>query len=257
MQQHGSERATAPVIIRARRSGTVAFGLLTLLWALALATALSAQSTASGEVAAGVFFGILIAASIGGWFIVNRRRSQVEVGRDLISYRAGPAAPVTLSRAHGESLRILPRLRGYSVVRPERLILLGSGGALSLASMSSDKVRHACEAHGWRFDGGSELAVRDVRRWLHSGRAAEAAQLIELFGPFADAAADDDADTSLTAAVLEECGDSVLRRNRASARDAYRRAAAAQHAFASHASSAAENVNRAAQASRLDDKARG
>lgn len=243
------------MVIRARRSGTVVFGVFTLVWALALAASVGAQPTATGKVTASVFFGVLIVASIGGWLVVNRRRSQLEVSHDLITRHTGSAAPATLSRAHGESLRILPRLREFSVTGPERLILLGSGGALPLTSMSSGEVRRACEACGWRFDGGSELAVRDVQRWLHAGRPAEAAQLIELFGPFSEAATDEDADTSLVAAVLEDCGDRVLRRNRASARDAYRRAAAAQHAFASRASSAAESANRTAQASRLDSKA--
>jgi len=231
------------------------FGVFTLVWALALAASVGAQPAASGKAAAGVFFGVLIVASIGGWFIVNRRRSQLEVSHDLITRRTGSAAPVSLSRSHGESLRVLPRLREFSVVGPERLILLGTGGSLPLTSMPADEVRRACEARGWRFDGGSELAVRDVQRWLHAGKPAEAAQLIELFGPFSDVATDEDADISLVAAVLEDCGDRVLRRNRASARDAYRRAAAAQHAFASRASSAAESANRTAQASRLDSKA--
>jgi hypothetical protein len=233
------------------------FGVFTLVWVLALATAVGAQPTASGKAAAGVFFGLLIVASVGGWVMVNRRRSQLEVGRDVITRRAGSAAPASLSRAHGESLRILPRLREFSVVGPERLILLGSGGALPLTSMAAGEVRRGCEAQGWRFDGGSELAVRDVQRWLHAGRPAEAAQLIELFGPFSDVATDEDADTSLVAAVLEDCGDKVLRRNRAGARDAYQRAAAAQRVFASHGSSAVENAARTAQASRLDGKARG
>jgi len=233
------------------------FGVLTLVWALALVTSVSAQPTAGGKVAAGVFFGVLTMASIGGWFAVNRRRGQLEVSHDLITRRAGSAAPVTLSRDHGESLRILPPLGEFSVVGPERLILLGSGAAVSLTSMPSDEVRRACEARGWRFDGGAELAVRDVQRWLHAGRPAEAAQLIELFGPFSEVATNEDADTSLVAAVLEDCGDRVLRRNRAGARDAYRRAAAAQHAFASRAASAAESANRTAQASRLDSKAQG
>jgi hypothetical protein len=257
VQQLGSAREPAPVIIRARRSGTVVGAVLTFIWALALVTSVGAQPTTSGKVTAGIFFGLLIVASVGGWLAVNRRRSQLAVGPDLITYRSGTKAPVTLSRAHGESLRILPRLREFSVVGPERLLLLGSGGAVSLASMSSGQVRHACEAQGWRFDGGSDLAVSDVRRWLHAGRPAEAAQLIELFGPFTEATADEEADTSLVAAVLEDCGDRVLRRNRASARGAYRRAAAAQRAFAGHASSADAGAARDAQASRLDAKARG
>jgi hypothetical protein len=253
MQQRPAGRPQEVVLIRARRSGTAVFAVLTIVWALALAASVSAQPTPSGKIAGGVFFGVLIAATAGGWAAINRRRSQLGVGHDAIVYRKGTAAPGALRRAHGESLRILPRLSGRSAY----LILLGSGGIVSLAGFSPDNVRRACEAQGWRFDGGAELAVRDVQSFLHGGRSAEAAQLIQMFGPFPDAAADGDPGTSLEAAVLEEYGDKLIRRNRSAAGDAYRRAAAAQRSFAARAASADESAGRMAQADRIDGKARG
>jgi len=257
MNERPAGRPQEVVVIRARRSGTAVFAVLTIVWALALAASVSAQPTPSGKIAGGVFFGVLIAATAGGWAAINRRRSQLEVGHEAIVYRKGTAAPGALRRAHGESLRILPRLGDRSVVRQAHLILLGSGGIVSLAGFSPDGVRRACEAKGWRFDGGAELAVRDVQSFLHGGRSAEAAQLIELFGPFPDAAADGDPGTSLEAAVLEEYGDKLIRRNRSAAADTYRRAAAAQRAFAARAVSADEGAARMAQADRIDGKARG
>jgi hypothetical protein len=228
---------------------------LTLLWALALAATVGAQPTAGGKITGVVFFGVLIAVTAGGWAAVARGRSWLEVGHDAIVYRKGKAAPSALRRAHGESLRILPRLSGGAANRPARLVLLGSGGVVPLAGYPADKVRGACEAYGWRFDGGSQLAVTDAQRWLHAGRSGEAAQLIELFGPFPDTATDDDADISLTAAVLEDYGDKLIRRNRAAARGAYRRAASAQRAFAARTASADQGAARMTQANRIDGKA--
>jgi hypothetical protein len=228
---------------------------LIVLWALALAATVSAQPTASGKITGVVVFGLLIVVTGGGWAAVTRGRGRLEVGHDAIVFRKGTAAPAALRRAHGESLRILPRLTDGSVIRPARLVLLGSGGAVSLAGFSADEVRGACEAQGWRFDGGSQLAVKDAQRWLHAGRPGEAAQLIELYGPFPDAATDDDAEISLAAAVLEDYGDKLIRRNRSAARDAYRRAASAQRAFAARAASGDEGTARMAQADRIDGKA--
>jgi hypothetical protein len=257
VQQQGYGRPPTAVVIRARRSGTVLIGILTAVWLAGLAAGVSAQSTASGKIESGVLFGILIVLCVGGWFSANRSRSQLEISHDAVVYRKGKGTSYALHRSYSESLRILPPLKDVLVSRPARLTSLGSGGILPLAGFSPDEVRRTCEAQGWRFDGGSEQAVKDVQRWLHAGRSAEAEQLIALFGPFDSAAADGDADTGLEAAVLEDYGDKLIRRNRAAARGAYRRAAAAQRAFAGHASSASEGAARLAQAERIDGKAQG
>ena len=57
MQERVSGRPTGAVIVRARYTGTVIFGLLTALWVLALAASESAQPTASGRIKAGVLLG--------------------------------------------------------------------------------------------------------------------------------------------------------------------------------------------------------
>jgi hypothetical protein len=257
VQQHGSQRPPWAVVIRARRSGTALFGFLTALWLVCLAASVSAQSTASGKIEAGATFGVFLVLSVGGWFSTNRSRSQLEVSHDAIVYRKGNATSYALHRSSSESLRILPPLKGPVVSRPARLTSLGSGGILPLAGFSLDEVGRTCGAQGWRFDGGTELAVTDVQRWLHAGRSAEAEQLIALFGPFDGAAADGDADTGLEAAVLEDYGDKLVRRRPSLARSAYRRAAVAQRAFAGHASSASEGAARMARAVRIDGKAQG
>jgi hypothetical protein len=235
----------------------VLFGFLTVLWVLALATSVSAQPTASGKITAGVVFGVFLAVTVAGWIAVARRRGLLDVGPEAIVHRKGTAAPVALHRAHGDSLLVVPRLSGGPVIRPARLALLGSGGVLSLAGFSPDEVRRTCEAQGWRFDGDTRLTVRDAQSWLHRGESAEAAQLIELFGPFADVAADDDPRIALAAAVLEDYGDKLIRRNRSAARGAYRRAASAQRAFATYAASPDQGAARMAEADRIDGKAHG
>jgi hypothetical protein len=244
-------------VIRARRQGTVIFGSLSLVWVLALAASVSAQPTASGKITAGVVFGVFLAATVAGWVAVARRRGQLEIGPDAIAHRKGTTVPVALDRTHGDSLLVLPRLSDGSLSRPARLALLGSGGVLSLDGFSPDEVRRTCEAQGWRFDGDSRLTVKDAQVWLHRGMSFEAVQLIELFGPFPDVAVDDDAGMALTAAVLEDYGDKLIRRNRSAARRAYGRAANAQRAFAGYAASPDQGAARMAEADRIDGKARG
>lgn len=257
MEERGAGRPPGAVIVRARRRGTVIFGCLTALWLLALAVSVNAQPTASGRVGAAVVFGGLTALSVGSWFAVNVSRRRLEVGRDEIVFRRGTKGkPFTLTRVESDTLRILPRFRMLGAVRPPRLVFLGRGGFVGLRAFPLDQVRQACETQGWRFDGDPSLAVADVQTWLHQGRSVEAAQLIELFGPFPATAADGEEHTSLVAAVFEDFGDKIPRTARANAREAYRRAASAQRAFAGYAPSPPENAARLAEAARIDGKAR-
>jgi hypothetical protein len=234
----------------------VIFGCLTALWLLALAVSAAAQPTASGRVGAAVIFGGLAALSVGSWFAVNASRRMLEVGRDEIVTRPGTKGkPFTLTRVESDTLRILPQFRMLGATRAPRLMFLGRGGFVGLRGFQLDQVRQACEAQGWRFDGDPSLAVVDVQIWLHQGRSVEAAQLVELFGPFPAAAADGEEHTSLVAAVFEDFGDKIFRTARANAREAYRRAASAQRAFAGYAPSPPENAARLAEATRIDGKA--
>lgn len=258
MQDQGTGRPPGAVIVRARHTGTVVFGFLTALWLAALAAAESAQPTTSGRIEAGVIFGIFLVLSVGGWFGVNSSRRQLEVGGDAIVLRRGARGkPFTLTRHEGDTLRILPQFRMLKTVSAPQLIFLGTGGFIALGGFSLDQVRRACEAQGWRFDGDPSLAVADAQRWLHQGRSVQAAQLIELFGPFPDAAADGEPHTALEAAVFEDIADKIMRTARSSARDAYRHAADAQRAFAARAPSPGEAAARMAGADRIDGKARG
>ena len=256
MEERGAGQPPGAVIVRARRRGTVIFGCLIALWLLALGTAESAQPTTSGRVGAAVIFGGLVALSVGSWFSVNMSRRRLEVGRDEIVIRPGTKGkPFTLPRVESDTLRILPRFKMLGAIRPPRLIFLGRGGFIGLRGFPLDQVRQACEAQGWRFDGDPSRAVADVQTWLHQGRSVEAAQLVELFGPFPAAAADGEEHTSLVAAVFEDFGDKIFRTARANAREAYRRAASAQRDFAGYAPSPRENAARLAEASRIDGKA--
>jgi hypothetical protein len=231
---------------------------LTVLWVLALAVSEGAQPTTSGRVAAGVVFGILIVLTVGGWFGLNGSRRRLEVSRDaIVSRRLGKRGkPFTLPRAEGDTLRVLPRFNVLGAACVPRLMFLGRGGFVELPGFSLNAVRRACEAQGWRFDGDPALAVRDVQHWLNLGRSVEAVQLIGLFGPFPAAAADGEARTGLEAAVFEDLGDKLARRARSRAREAYRRAASAQRAFAGYAASPGEAAGRMAEAERIDGKAR-
>jgi hypothetical protein len=259
----GHGQAPEAVIIRTGTTGKVFFGFLVLLWAgILIGIEASHPPSQSGRIAAGVIFGFLILLSVGGWFRINRLRPQLEIrGIDIVSRPTDKRKPPQrVNRADGDTLRILPKFKLYGkAVRP-RLAFLGRGEFILLhgpweGAFRPEEVRRACEAHGWPFDGDSSLAVRDVQDCLHHGRSVEAVQLIELFGPFPDTATDGEPHIALAAAVYEDAGDKFIRGSRASARDAYGRAAAAQRAFAGYARSSGEAATRLAEVSRIEGKA--
>jgi hypothetical protein len=257
VQDQVSGRPPGAVIVRTRSTGSFAlYGALTLLWVLCLVVSEAAQSTAAGRIEAGVLFGVLVLVGVAACVRVYLIRRQLEVGRDAIATRRGAKGTAfTLTGDPGDTLRILPRFTLYGRVRSPRLMFLGRGGFILLSGFRPDQVRRVCEAQGWRFDGDPSLAVRDVQSWLHRGQSVEAVQLLELFGPFPDAAADGEPHTGLEAAVYEDIGDKLIRSARASAADAYRRAAAGQRAFAGFARSPDEGAARMAEASRIEGKA--
>jgi hypothetical protein len=234
VQHQGHQRPPGAVIIRARSAGLLACYCLGALWVLALIASAGAQSSSGGQLEAVVVFGAFLLVTAGGGIAVSRRRRQLEVGRDAIVSRRGrkDRSPLTLTREPGDTLRILPPVQLYGLVRQQRLIFLGRGGFIFLGGFSLDAVKRACAAQGWRFDGAPGLAAEDVRSWLHRGRSVEAVQLLQLFGPFPAAEADGEPHTGLAAAVFEDVGDKLASGRRGRAQDVYRQAAAAQRAFA-------------------------
>ena len=98
--------------------------------------------------------------------------------------------------------------------------------------------------------GGRGRAALAAPGQVGGGRAAH-----ELFGPFPGAPADGEAHIALEAAVFEDFGDKISRTSRSNARDAHRRAADAQRAFAGLALSQSEAAARLAAANRIDGKA--
>ncbi len=157
----------------------------------------------------------------------------------------------TFPRHEGDTLRLLPKFTFCARARKPKLFFLGRGGFIPLNGYSPARVQRACEAQGWRFDGNPALAARDVQDWLHSGLSLDAVQLLMTFGPFPGAAADNEPYTSLEAAVFEDLGDKLAGSGRSNARDAYRRAARAQRAFAGYAATPDEAAARAAAAVRI------
>jgi hypothetical protein len=104
--------------------------------------------------------------------------------------------------------------------------------------------------------GTQEQAARDLSRLVEAGMVAEAAQLVDLFGPY-DMSAGPDATVSLGAAVLEAYADELASTDRTAARAAYQRAANAQRAYAAVAATSGGQENaHMTEARRLDAKAR-
>ncbi|MGH3211504.1 MAG: hypothetical protein ACRDNO_27485 [Trebonia sp.] len=235
----------------------IPLGIIAVIWLVALAVSVTAEHSATGKAEAGVLFGAFLALTVGALIVQFRSRTELQVSHDTIVHRAKKATH-TFSRSAGESLRVLPRFVDHGLARAPRLTILGSGGILSLEGFAVPEIRSTCEAHGWRFDDDDPgRAAADVQRWLHAGRSPEATQLIQLFGPFTSVPVDDDPAVSLDAAVYEDYGDKLMRRAPSAARDLYRRAAKAQHAFAGHAPSLRDRSDRLAQAERIEGKAQG
>jgi hypothetical protein len=254
------------VVLRGRNTAVVAiFGGLALLFTLVLVVSETSQQTTGGRIAAAVFFGALLLGALAGTIAGLRRTSRIEIGPDaIVSYpvasRTGgkrPAAlpdqPVTFRRHEG-GLQLLPKFTFYARTRKPKLIFLGTGGFIVLNGYSPARVRRACEAQGWRFDGNPALGVRDVQNWLHSGLSLDAVQLLRTFGPFPGAAADNEPHTSLEAAVFEDIGDKFARSSRGNARAAYQHAATVQRSFAGYAATPGDGGARVAEAARIEGK---
>ena len=261
--QVAGEARTVTVKQRPRRTIVVAVAIAVMV--LGLATSVGAQPTTSGKISAVVFFGLIIALCVLFWVVQNAGRDSLEITPDQISLRHGrrrgrslsPSGPsATLTRERGTDLRLIPALNSHGVLAGPRLTVVGSGEVMTLYGFSFDAVRRGCEAAGWRFGNGTpEQAARDLRELLDDGNVAEAAQLVDLFGP-CDWPAGTDGTTSLSAAVLERYADGLAGRDRPAASAAYLRAADAQRSFAAFASSGGEGTARMAEADRLAAKAR-
>jgi hypothetical protein len=245
------------VTVRQRTRRTILVTVVIIVMLLGLVTSIGAQPNTSGKISAAVFFGFIIALAVLLWVLLNRGRERLDITPDAIGLRragrAGRPAPAgsMLTRGRGSDLRLIPRLQDHGVLAGPRLTVVGSGEVMTLYGFSFDAVRRGCAAAGWRFGNGTpEQAARDLRELLDSGQLAEAAQLVDVFGP-CDWPAGADGTTSLSAAVLEQYGDSIRGRDSVAASAAYLRAAAAQRSFAAFASSGGEGTARMAEADRL------
>jgi hypothetical protein len=252
------ESKQGTVTVRQRPRWSVAAGTGIAIMALGLAVSLGAQPTVSGKIAAAILFGLFIALIAWLWWRANRWRDRIEITPDAITFRhgrrGGPSSPLTSD--DGADLRLIPQLRDHGVTAGPRLALVGSGQVITVYGFSASAVRRGCAAAGWRFGNGRpEQAARDLRDLLDEGRVAEAAQLIELFGP-CDWPADGDPDTSLTASILERYADDLSQRDQAASRAAYLRAADAQRSYAAYASAGGEGAARMTEAARLTAKAK-
>jgi hypothetical protein len=252
-------RVSGDAVVSARHQRTIFWGVCAAVLALGLAVAWSSQPTMTGKVQSVVFFSLFIGLCAFLWWYQNRLRSRIQVTPDEIRYwHQGRYLQFTLSRRSGGQLCIVPgvgpgRLTwGPRITREPLLTIVGSGDYLGVGLFRLGAIRRACESRGWSFDGDGRLLAADARAWWQQGKLAEAAQLAEVFGPFAEDG-DSTAAVSLSAAILEAYGDSLGRG--AAARAAYQRAAAAQRSYAAFASSGSEGSARMSEAGRLDAKA--
>jgi hypothetical protein len=249
------------VTVRQRHRWTIPVAIGIAVLVLGMVTAIGAQPTTSGKIGSVVFFGLFILLCAWIWMRMNQGRDRVEITPDTISFMRGrrrggpPAASSALTRERGTELRLIPALRVPGVETGPRLTVVGSGQAITIYGFRPDAVRHGCAAAGWRFGNGTpEQAARDLRELLDSGQVAEAAQLVDVFGP-CDWPASADGTTSLSAVALERYADELAGRYPDAARAAYLRAAGAQRSYAAFATSGGEGIARMTEAERLTAKA--
>jgi hypothetical protein len=255
MRGTGIKRVPGDIVITAQRRLTLFWGACAVILVLGLVAAWDAQPATAGKAEAAVFFAIFIALCGVTWWYQNRRRPRIQVTPDEIRYWSqGGHLTFTLRRAPA-GLCLVPALHCHEVARSARLTVPGSGAYMSLRYFQAPLVRRACESAGWRLDGDQGLLASDARAMWHDGRLAEAAHLVDTFGPF-DVDGDGLATASQGAAILEAWADHLASRDREAASAAYRRAAGAQRSYAAFATSGAEGSARMAEADRLDAKAR-
>jgi len=260
MRQQKVSSDSEVTVVSQRRRHTVSFIAAVAVFVLGMAGSLAAQPSTSGRVTAVIFFGIFIVLCTWLWLLLNRRRDRIVLTTDAISRvrgGGGGQAELTLSRRQGDSLRLIPRLSDHGFTVADRLTIVGSGEAMNLFGFPPHTVARACEARGWRFgDGTREQAARDLRQLYEAGMLAEAAQLVDLFGPY-DVDVGPDATVSLGAMVLAAYADQLAGIDADAAGAAYRRAANAQRSYAAFATSGGEGTARMAEAERLAAKAAG
>ncbi|MBO0803442.1 MAG: hypothetical protein J2P25_10275 [Nocardiopsaceae bacterium] len=214
------------VVHRIRKPYFVLAGICTLIFVLFAVGFWFLSANIRVLFAAGLFF--VFSIITWRWALQGGR---FEVSRDMIVTRRSRWGKPRESLARGDvdTLLILP---GHTLFEgcysAPRLIALGTGRSISIDDFRHAPIRSACEAQGWRFDGDTALAVHDVRGLLRMGLPNEAARLIELYGPFPAAAADDDPGVSLEAAVYRAIADDPKDASRPVALE---RADAAQRAF--------------------------
>jgi hypothetical protein len=130
------------------------FGLLILVFAVAIARGEAGAQSAAGGVAIAAIFGILILALARGWITVVRRRSRLEVSQNAVTLVRRNGQVSALSRQHGGELRFVHQ-RGGALGRNFTLGLTIVGTDIVLAMpgfFSRREVRQACRSRGWRVD---------------------------------------------------------------------------------------------------------
>jgi hypothetical protein len=213
---------------------------------------------------------------------ILKNRDHLTVTGDAITFEAWrDGSRVTLPRAEGNLLLVLPGFSDRGRFFGRRLTQLGTGRMITVSWFFPKRaIRRTCERSGWRFGYDPVLAERHLRRWRAWNWRMYASNFIGLHGPFT-MQADPDGHLSLGAAILEEYGDEIIEaldgtpksvrvtrhRLRKAAEVVYLRAASEQRAYAALADSAGsagsaesagsadERATRTAEADRLADTA--
>jgi hypothetical protein len=142
------------VVAENRSQIALLFGLLILVFAVAVARGEAGAQSAAGRVAIAVIFGVLILALARGWIRVVQRRSRLEVSQNAVTLVQGNGQVSELSRQHGGELRFVNQRAGaLSRTFTLGLTIVGTDFVLVLPGFFSRReVRQACRSRGWRVD---------------------------------------------------------------------------------------------------------
>jgi hypothetical protein len=140
------------VVTENRSQIALLFGLLILVFAVAIARGEAGAQSAAGRAAIAAIFGILILGLARGWIMVVQRRSRLEVSQNAVTLVRRNGQVSALSREKGGELRFVNQ-RGGALGRNFTLglTIVGTDSVLALPGFFSRReVRQACRSRGWR-----------------------------------------------------------------------------------------------------------
>jgi hypothetical protein len=147
-----------PIVLKSGANASVAFAVLALFFAFALARGFAGAATTAGRIGVTIFMGLCVVACAWAAIVLITHRSTLTVSAGAITYakansartRAAGGEMLVLDRASGDKLTVIRTTRNGRLAGTG-LTIKGSGIILPLTPFGARRVRAACIARGWQF----------------------------------------------------------------------------------------------------------